>query len=125
MPAEVIIMNDKSINELKKDIIRIPVLKGYIEQVKENDYFAICLTLNLVTRGSSLEETEHNLHKLIKFYLQDAVKKNELAQFVPRRAPWSYWMTYYKYLVLLRFTAPLRYIHLWQESPESLESACA
>lgn len=100
------------------------VLRGYIEQTGDNEYFAICLTLNLVTRGRTLQEIQTNLSEAICFYIEDAIKNNEVNEFIPRHAPASYWFTYYKYTLLYHFTAPIRFIRLWKDY-ERLDKVCA
>ncbi len=70
------------------------VLHGYIEQVGENDFFAICLTVNVCTKGRSLEEAEQNLHEATNLYLEDATKEDHVEQWIPRRAPLYHYLRY-------------------------------
>ena len=71
------------------------LLKGYIEQVGPEDFFAICLTLNVCTRGTSLADAEQSLVEAVELYLADAVKDGALSQWVPRRAPLYHHMRYW------------------------------
>lgn len=72
------------------------VLRGYIEQVKENDFFAICLTLNVTSRGRSIEEAIKNLNEAVNFYIHDAVEDDEITKWIPRHAPISYYLRYFR-----------------------------
>lgn len=70
------------------------VLHGYIEQVGENDFFAICLTVNVCTRGRSLEEADQSLYEAVQLYLEDATKEDHVEQWIPRRAPLYHYLRY-------------------------------
>lgn len=77
------------------------VVRGFIRRAEDGSaYEGICLTLNLPARGNTLEETERKLQALIVAYLRDAVRDGTWDEFVPRRAPLSYYATYYWYNLL-------------------------
>ena len=78
----------------KKSTTRSFVLRGYIEQVGKGDFFAICLTTNVCTRGSSLEDADRNLQEAVGLYLKSAMKDSELDKWVPRRAPLYHYLRY-------------------------------
>jgi len=80
------------------------ILRGYIEQTGENDYFAICLTVNVCTRGRSMAEAQQNLTEAVNLYLEDAVKDKELEQWVPRRAPLYHYLRYWMLCFRTRMT---------------------
>ncbi len=94
-------MISKSINSSKntkrKRRTRIIKLRGYIEQKSDNNYFGVCLDLNLHVHGKSLQETHLKLNQLIKWYIKDAIKNKEIAKFIPRRAPARLYLKYYKF----------------------------
>lgn len=74
---------------------RKPVrLRGYIEQVGEKDFFAICLTINVCTRGRCLEDVERNLHDAVSLYVESAVKEGEVSRWIPRHAPLYHYLRY-------------------------------
>jgi len=83
----------KQVPVMKRNIL----LKGYIKSSKEDQgpYEGVCLNLNLVVRGRTLEETEQKLFLLIVAYLSDAQKDGTWNDLVPRRAPASYYFQYY------------------------------
>ncbi|MEI8189519.1 MAG: type II toxin-antitoxin system HicB family antitoxin [candidate division NC10 bacterium] len=77
-----------------KHIPKSFVLRGYIEQVGKQDFFAICLTVNVCTRGTSMEEAEKNLSEAVSLYIDDAIEENAFSQWVPRRAPLYHYRRY-------------------------------
>jgi predicted ATPase len=70
------------------------VVRGYVKQVGRLQFVGVCLTLNLVVQGESQDEALDKLQELIKAYLCDALDKNELDTFFPRRAPVGFYMEY-------------------------------
>jgi hypothetical protein len=54
----------------------------------------VCVTLNLVAQGATQRQAISKLHELIKAYIKDAVRNNELDEFVPHRAPLRYYVEY-------------------------------
>jgi hypothetical protein len=78
------------------------VLKGYVRG-ENGQYEGVCLTLNLVVRGKTLEETDQKLMDLIVSYLADARKDGTWEDLVPRHAPGSYYLEYYRLSLLSHF----------------------
>jgi hypothetical protein len=77
------------------------VLRGFIRRAKDGSgYEGICLTLNLPVRGRSIEEADEKLRDLIVAYLRDVARDGAWDEFVPRRAPLSYYAAYYWYSLL-------------------------
>lgn len=79
------------------------ILRGYIRRAEDGAYQAICLTLNLAVRGRSIEEAEAKLTELITAYLQDAHQSGNWNDLVPRPAPVSYYLEYYRLRILSHF----------------------
>ena len=85
------------------EVRRAPLLlKGYIRG-ENGQYEGVCLTLNLVVRGRTLEETDKKLLELIVAYLSDAQKDGTWNDLVPRHAPLSYYAEYYRLKVMSHF----------------------
>jgi predicted RNase H-like HicB family nuclease len=80
--------------------------RGYIEQVGEKDFFAICLTINVCTRGTSLEEADKSLREAVTLYLDSAVQKGEVSRWVPRHAPLYHYLQYLRIWVRLILSPP-------------------
>jgi hypothetical protein len=72
----------------------IITLRGYGRRLPDGRHVAVCLTLNLVTQGSTQREALSRLHALIKAYVKDAIDNHELNEFVPRRAPFRFYLEY-------------------------------
>jgi len=79
------------------------VLKGYIRAAENGQFEGVCLNLNLVVRGRTLEDTDKKLLDLIIAYLDDAQKDGTWDDLVPRRAPLSYYVEYYRLKVSSHF----------------------
>ena len=103
------------------------MLKGFIRRADDQAYEGICLTLNLPVRGRSIQEVESKLRELIAAYLEDAEREGRWDELVPRRAPLSYYATYYWYWLLTfvyQFFGPMKDFKLFIESaPSSLAHA--
>ena len=69
------------------------LLRGYIKEVKENDFFAICITLNICSRGVSMDDAEKNLNEAIGLYLDD-IEPEQFKQWFPRHAPFYHQFRY-------------------------------
>jgi hypothetical protein len=89
----------------KQGVHRSTVLRGFIRRAEDGSYEGICLTLNLPVRGRSIDEADQKLRDLIVAYLRDAAKDGTWNEFVPRRAPLSYYATYYWYRLLVALHA--------------------
>ncbi len=98
MPARVPDASKKP--EEKKVARRGIVLRGFIRKAEDGSYEGICLTLNLPVRGRSIDEADQKLRDLIVAYLRDAAQDGTWNEFVPRRAPLSYYAAYYWYSLL-------------------------
>ena len=88
------------------------LLRGYIEQVGKGDFFAICLTTNVCTRGSSIEEAEQSLYEAVGLYLKTAVAASELDHWVPRRAPLYHYLRYLQIWLQTKFHLPRNDVQL-------------
>lgn len=82
------------------------ILRGYIEQVKEDEWFGICLNLNIPVTGGSLEEAHQKLMSHTQSYLDDVCEEGDFASMVPRRAPFSFYARYYWLRCLSIFNRP-------------------
>jgi hypothetical protein len=80
-------------------------LRGYVRETAPGRHVGVCLTLNLVVVASSQRQALHQLHELIKAYLQDAIANAELEHFVPRRAPARFYVEYWVWRVIARVRA--------------------
>jgi len=69
-------------------------MHGYIEEVGRNDFFAIFLTVNICSRGRSMEEAESNLLEALCLYLE-SVKGEKESRWIPRRAPFYHYWRYF------------------------------
>jgi hypothetical protein len=69
-------------------------LRGYIRQIRPGEFVGVCLTLNLVVKGASQSEARRRLKELIDAYVDDAIENDEVDEFIPRRAPWSFYLEY-------------------------------
>ncbi len=75
------------------------VLRCYAEK-KGEQWQAFCLDLTLAAHGDSLEDVKKRLDEMILSYVYDATvgEDSQYAdQLLSRRAPWSFWLTYYWY----------------------------
>lgn len=70
------------------------MLRGYFKELPSGKHLGVCLTLNLVVEAESLEDARRKLYGLMAAYLQDAIENGEVEQFVPRRAPLSFYLDY-------------------------------
>ncbi|HEV2341508.1 MAG TPA: hypothetical protein VGS15_06910 [Candidatus Acidoferrales bacterium] len=105
-------------NQKETDRMRLArnvVLRGFIRRADDGVYEGICLTLNLAVRGKSLEEVDNKLRNVIIAYLSDATREGNWDDFVPRRAPLSYYITYYWYGIRAKFHA-VNHFKLFVES---------
>ena len=71
------------------------VLHGLIE--KENRvYSALCLELDVASQGKTIAEAKKNLQEAVEIYLEDVVDAKEEKDFIPRPAPRSEWIKFFK-----------------------------
>lgn len=73
------------------------VIRGYIKQVSDHEFVGVCLTLNLVVQGESQEATRDKLFALVDAYVADASEAGELHEWVPRRAPFSFYLEWWMF----------------------------
>lgn len=95
------------------------VLKGYIRAAENGQFEGVCLNLNLVVRGRTLEDTDKKLLDLIIAYLDDAQKDGTWDDLVPRRAPLSYYVQYYRLKVLSHFRSLVDFKLFVRSAPSS------
>jgi len=83
------------------------VFRGYAKCIAPDKWIAVCLTVNLVTEGRTAAEALKKLSTLCEAYLVDAAEAGELRKWVPRRAPFAFYVEYGKALLafLLHRTA--------------------
>ena len=71
------------------------VLHGLIE--KENGlYSAVCLELDVSSQGKTVGEAKKNLQEAVEIYLEDVIDSKEEKDFIPRPAPRSEWIKFFK-----------------------------
>jgi len=71
------------------------VLHGLIE--KENGlYSALCLELDVASQGKTIVEAKRNLQEAVEIYLEDVIDSKEAKDFIPRPAPRSEWLKFFK-----------------------------
>lgn len=64
---------------------------------KENGmYSALCLELDVASQGKTVSEAKKNLQEAVEIYLEDVIEAKELKNFVPRPAPRSEWIKFFK-----------------------------
>ena len=64
---------------------------------KENGlYSALCLELDVASQERTIGEAKKNLQEAIELYLEDVVEANEEKDFIPRPAPRSEWIKFFK-----------------------------
>jgi len=68
---------------------------------KNHIWVAICIDLNLVAQGDSIDEAAKNLHSMVHKYVLESctVDKQYFSDLMPRRSPLSFYLTYY-YIVI-------------------------
>ncbi len=71
------------------------ILHNIIE--KENGlYSALCLELDVASQGKTVQEARKNLHEAVELYLEEVVESGEEKDFIPRPAPRSEWIKFFK-----------------------------
>jgi|ERR1019366_1415876 predicted RNase H-like HicB family nuclease len=63
------------------------------------DFYAECLTLNLLARGSTQEEAVARLQEQMFTYVEAALLGGETKGLIPRRAPFGSWVRYCVHLL--------------------------
>lgn len=80
------------------------VLRCYAER-KGDQWQAFCLDLNLAAHGDTFQDVKSRLDEMIWSFVYDATVGEDAQyadQLLPRRAPLSYWLTYYWYSAIQR-----------------------
>lgn len=71
------------------------LLHGLIE--KENGmYSALCLELDVASQGKTIEEAKKKLQEAVELYLEDVIQSKEEKNFIPRPAPRTEWIKFFK-----------------------------
>ena len=71
------------------------VLHGLVE--KENGlYSALCLELDVASQGRTISEARKNLQEAVEVYLEDVIASKDVKDFLPRPAPRSEWLKFFK-----------------------------
>ena len=64
---------------------------------KENGlYSALCLELDVASQGKTAIEAKKNLQEAIELYLEEVIEAKEEKDFIPRPAPRSEWIKFFK-----------------------------
>jgi len=95
-------------------------LRCYVQQEPDYSWFAVCIDLNLVAQGDTLEEARHKLHAIIGDFLLEAFTKDEqyFNDLVPRKAPIAFLLRYYWLSLLAKLSKTIRHTatpHLFTE----------
>ena len=59
-------------------------------------YSALCLELDVASQGKIIQQAKKNLQEAVELYLEDIVESNETKDFLPRPAPRSEWIKFFK-----------------------------
>ena len=71
------------------------VLHGLIQ--KENGlYSALCLELDVSSQGKTIGQAKKNLQEAVEIYLEDVIEAKEIKDFLPRPAPRSERIKFFK-----------------------------
>jgi predicted RNase H-like HicB family nuclease len=83
------------------------ILRGYVRP--KRDYFlAVCVDLNLVAQGGTVEEALDSLKDAIKGYFEELNENpNFYKETVPRKSPTSFYIEYYCACIFTRFSSTL------------------
>ncbi len=71
------------------------ILHNIIEKEK-GLYSALCLELDVASQGKTIQEASKNLHEAVELYLEEVVESGEEKDFIPRLAPRSEWIKFFK-----------------------------
>lgn len=90
------------------------MLKCYAERERDGSWFAVCIDLNLVAQGESLDSVKIKLHQQVRDYLEEAVTDDAayFGDLIPRPAPLSFRLKFY----LLELICKLRHNRLRNNS---------
>jgi len=87
-----------SVGDLMKDLRKgLNMIEFHVLIEKEGKlYSALCLELNVASQGRTLIEAEKNIREAITLYLEDVYEARDEKNFIPRPAPVSEWLKYFK-----------------------------
>lgn len=71
------------------------ILHSIIEKEKYL-YSALCLELDVASQGRTIEEAKKNLQEAVAVYLEDVIQSGETKGFIPRPAPRTEWIKFFK-----------------------------
>ena len=71
------------------------ILHSIIEKEKDL-YSALCLELDVASQGKTITEAKKNLQEAVAVYLEDVIQAGEAKGFIPRPAPRSEWIKFFK-----------------------------
>jgi predicted RNase H-like HicB family nuclease len=87
-----------SVGDLMKDLRKgLNMIEFHVLIEKEGKLFsALCLELNVASQGRTLIDAEKNIREAITLYLEDVYEAGDEKDFIPRPAPVSEWLKYFK-----------------------------
>jgi predicted RNase H-like HicB family nuclease len=87
-----------SVGDIMKDLGKeLNMIEFHVLIEKEDKLFsALCLELNVASQGHTLIEAEKNIGEAITLYLEDVYEARDEKDFIPRPAPVSEWLKYFK-----------------------------
>ena len=71
------------------------LLHGLIEK-NRNCYTAICLELNIVTEGKTIQQAKTNLKEAVEGFLKTVCAHGWEKELIPRQAPPEEWIKFFK-----------------------------
>jgi predicted RNase H-like HicB family nuclease len=71
-------------------------VRCYAHRDDDGSWFAICLDLNLYSRGDTYREARDKLEGIMQQYVDEAFSadREHIRDLIPRRAPLRYWLLY-------------------------------
>jgi len=87
-----------SVSDIIKDLRKgLNMIEFHVLIEKEGKLFsALCLELNVASQGRTLIEAGKNIREAIILYLEDVYDSRDEKNFIPRPAPVSEWLKYFK-----------------------------
>ncbi len=59
-------------------------------------YSALCLELDVVSQGRTIDEAKKNIVEAVELYLQSVYEDGDEKEFIPRPAPIEEWLKYFQ-----------------------------
>jgi predicted RNase H-like HicB family nuclease len=98
--APIILVPGLVCSHCKKEI----EVKAFVYE-RRGVYYGECVTLNLVSRGDTQDEAIRRLQVAMFTYVQTVLSVDAPpVGLIPRRAPLTSWMRYYKHVFMARFS---------------------